>query len=321
MIPGIQNIAILTGWTWSEREISLRSAWEVEHVLLGAGYMVTTFDIPVDLTRFIQRYKEFHFAFVLIHGKLWEDGKIPALLELLKLPFQWSPSESHAVSLNKIWAKAIIAQAGWNTARYQTLHFYKHSWLEILEMIEQNGWFPCVIKKPKEWSTIGVYIMRNLEDFEGYKQELEYIQWPVMYEEYLEWREFTASVLERSNNGEVQALPVIEIIPPDGWYFDFENKYNGMTKEVCPVDIDRELRNKIEALALLAHKTLWAQWYSRTDIIVVNNEPIFLELNTIPWFTNKSLYPQSASCAGMTFLNLLEELMCVWKERYRSLWF
>ena len=320
MILGIQNIAILTGWTGSERDVSLRSAGCVEKALVEAGYNVTVFDIPLELGRFIQVHKEFHFAFIMIHGKLWEDGKIPALMELLKVPFQWAPSECHAASLNKIWAKAIVSAAGVPVAPSSNHLFYKKSHAEILSMIEEAGWFPCVIKKPKEGSTIGVYILLNIEDFYKYAEELEFIDVPVMYEKYLDGREFTVSILhDESWNPEV--LPIVEIIPPDGCFFDFENKYNGMTKEICPADIDDTTQEILSSIALKSHAALMAQGYSRTDIIMTNEWAFFLELNTIPGFTDQSLFPRSGKAKWLEFIDVLERLIIIGRDRYTSLWF
>jgi D-alanine-D-alanine ligase len=129
-----------------------------------------------------------------------------------------------------------------------------------------------------------------------------------MIEAYISGTEITCGVL---GNQDLDALPLIEIIPGEGYeFFDYEAKYQpGATQEICPARIDTRLTQKAQACAIAAHNALYCQGYSRTDMILKDDEFFVLETNTIPGMTGTSLFPQSAKAAGMSFGQLLDRLI------------
>ena len=130
----------------------------------------------------------------------------------------------------------------------------------------------------------------------------------VMVEEYIEGREVTVGVI---GNEELVALPLVEIIPDSRFdFFDYEAKYvAGASEEICPAMVSDDIRDKAQAYAVTAHRTLQLRGYSRTDMIV-NEDGIFvLETNTIPGMTPTSLFPQAAAEAGLPFSQLLDKLV------------
>lgn len=113
-------------------------------------------------------------------------------------------------------------------------------------------------------------------------------------EECLEGREITVSVLDFPD-GHTVALPIIEIIPPEGEGFDFENKYNGKTREICPAEISAKAAEEISAVCLEAYRVLGVSGYGRIDAMLAKDGSVrLLELNSIPGFTDQSLFPLSA---------------------------
>jgi D-alanine-D-alanine ligase len=136
----------------------------------------------------------------------------------------------------------------------------------------------------------------------------------VMVEQYIKGRELTAGVL---GNADLQALPLVEIIPDAKYeFFDYEAKYQpGASREICPAEVSAAVRQKAQDYAVRAHRALQLRCYSRTDMILANDELYLLETNTIPGMTPTSLLPQAAAAAGYSFGALLDRLIELAQER------
>jgi D-alanine-D-alanine ligase len=165
-----------------------------------------------------------------------------------------------------------------------------------------------VIKPVETGSSVGMSIVRDESSLAAaVKKALEFGA-TAMIEAFISGTEITCGVL---GNEDLDALPLIEIIPGDGYeFFDYEAKYQpGATQEICPARIDARLTQMAQACALSAHKALYCQGYSRTDMILKDDQCFVLETNTIPGMTATSLFPQSARAAGMSFGQLLDRLI------------
>ena len=175
-------------------------------------------------------------------------------------------------------------------------------------MAAQFG-FPVVVKPVREGSSLGLTLAKSPEELaEGVALGLQFDSM-VMVEEYLQGRELTAGVL---GNKELEALPVIEIVPGKEFaFFDYQAKYQpGATQEICPADIPDSVRQLVQTYALRAHEVLRLRGYSRTDFIQKKDGSLYLlETNTIPGMTETSLLPQAAFVHGLTFPQLLERLI------------
>ncbi len=139
----------------------------------------------------------------------------------------------------------------------------------------------------------------------------------VMAESYITGTELTAGVI---GNKELEALPVIEIVPDQSReFFDYEAKYTpGVTQEICPARIDDELTQQTQTYAKKAHQVLYCRGYSRTDMILKDQTIYVLETNTIPGMTATSLLPQAAQVGGMSFSQLMDRLIELALEEHRS---
>jgi D-alanine-D-alanine ligase len=174
-----------------------------------------------------------------------------------------------------------------------------------IEIIKSEGIkYPCVVKPCCGGSSIGVSIPNNDEEFVKAVQEAFGFEENVIVEEYIEGREFSIGVI----GGE--ALPIIEIIPLQGFY-DYKNKYQvGMTKDECPASISPELTKKMQEEAVHASRVLQLDTYSRIDFISDSKGEIYcLEANTLPGMTPTSLLPQEAAVLGIEFPELCERLI------------
>lgn len=291
------HIALLTWWTGSEREVSLRSVKAVEHALGKLWYSYTIFDYPRDIDRFLSKHATIDFVFLMIHGNDGEDGKLAGLLDSLNIRYQCTSREVLAITINKYLTKLVwkdhnipVANDKLVDLQYQT-PVYK---------------WPCVIKALHEWSSVGVWICSHSEVFDQSIIEAKQY-WVVLIEEFLEWPEYTTSILEI--NGVATTLPLIEIIPPEGKAFDYENKYNNQTQEICPANLDPETTKHIQDIALQAYHAVWCTKYARIDVILTTTGPRYLEINTIPWFTDASLFPKAAKAHGIEFEQLVQILI------------
>ena len=137
-----------------------------------------------------------------------------------------------------------------------------------------------------------------------------------MVENFVDGVEITVGVV---GNQTLEALPIIEIVPGDAYeFFDYEAKYTpGATREICPARISDALTQKAQTYAKMAHKALFCEGYSRTDMIIQEDDIYILETNTIPGMTATSLLPQAAAAAGISFTELLDRLIELGMERHQ----
>jgi D-alanine-D-alanine ligase len=299
------TVALLSGGRSAEREVSLKSGEQVYQALNKNKYNVRRYDPKDDLARLIAEAAEIDVALIILHGRYGEDGTIQGLLELLDIPYHGSGVLGSALGINKILSKQLYEHAGLPVSPYL-----------VLDRAEPNGpakvqevlGFPVVVKPEHEGSSIGLSIVGGAGELQPALELAGKYDRLVLVEKYLEGIEITGAVLGNLNP---EPLPLVEIIPGDQYeFFDYEAKYKpGATTEICPARLSEELTKKAQRYAVSAHQALKCRGYSRTDMIVSNNEVYILETNTIPGMTATSLYPQAAAAAGIGFSELLDRLI------------
>jgi D-alanine-D-alanine ligase len=299
------RVAVLYGGKSSERDVSLASGNQVMRSLDPVRYRVTGYDLRDDLPRLVAEAPSIDVALIILHGRYGEDGTVQGLLELLGVPYQGSGVLGSALAMNKRLTKFMYCQAGLPVARDWTVSRGRPFSVEAL--IEDLG-FPLVIKPNQEGSSFGVTIVRDKVQLEEGVNKAFLLDQEVLVEEYLAGLEITCGVL---GNTELQALPLVEIIPSEKYtFFDYEAKYKEKaSEEICPARLSPELTLRAQEYGLRAHQVLGLRGYSRTDMIVRGEKIILLETNTIPGMTRTSLFPQAAQVAGLTFGALLDRLI------------
>jgi D-alanine-D-alanine ligase len=303
--PGLLRVAVLYGGKSSERAVSIASGNQVMQSLDPARYRVTGYDLKTDLSRLVAEAPAIDVALIILHGRFGEDGTVQGLLELLGIPYQGSGVLGSALAMNKKLTKFMYRQAGLPVARDRLLEKGREGRLE--EIGRELGW-PLVIKPNQEGSSFGITIVRDEARLEEGLQKAFQLDNEVLVEEYLAGREITCGVL---GNAELQALPLVEIIPTEKYdFFDYEAKYKeGASREICPAPVSPEITRQAQEYGIRAHRVLGLRGYSRTDMIVRGEKIILLETNTIPGMTRTSLFPQAAQAAGLTFGALLDRLI------------
>jgi len=300
-----RTVALLSGGISSEREVSLNSGNQVFEALDKEKYRVIRYDPKTDLPRLVAEADDIDVALVILHGPFGEDGTVQGLLDLLGIPYQGAGVLGSAAAMNKLAAKRLYAQCGLPVPAYRVID--TESGFDADACIADIG-LPLVVKPVAAGSSVGMTIVRDASALKPAVQSAFAFDRQVLAEAFVDGVEVTGGVI---GNDDVEALPLIEIIPGEGHeFFDYAAKYTpGATQEICPARIDADLTEKAQRYAVEAHMALFCRGYSRTDMILKDGEFYVLETNTIPGMTQTSLFPQAAAAAGMDFTRLLDRLI------------
>ncbi len=298
----VLKVALLAGGNSSEREVSLKGAEAVKKALEKLGHRYEFFDPAKDLPELAKRAKEFDCAFLVVHGPGGEDGTLQGFLDSVGLVYQGADVLGSALAMHKGISKSLYKLAGLKTPEGET--FTKNfSFEKIREYAKKIG-YPLVVKPATQGSSIGLSIVKKEEDLKTAIEKTFEIDREVIVEEYLRGKEITVGILDD------KPLPVVEIVPKASETFDYKTKYTpGLAEEICPARLSEELTKKAQECGLKAHRALKLRDYSRTDMIVVEEEIYVLETNTIPGMTETSLLPLSAKVAGYSFEELIQKLL------------
>ncbi len=300
------KLALIYGGKSAEREVSIAGAKGIEQALDKKKYIIKKYDAAKDLPNLVKDASELDCAFILLHGKFGEDGTIQGLLDLIGLPYQSSGVLGSAIAMDKHISKILYKENGLLTPKW--LRFYKDDQINETKILENLN-LPVVVKPCNQGSSVGITIVRDITQLN--KAITDAFNWDneVIVEQYIKGREITGGVLGLE---ELVPLPIVEIIPGEEFaFFDYKAKYEpGATKEICPADIPLKLTELAQKTALAAHKALRLSIYSRTDMILTEDEKIYaIETNTIPGMTPTSLFPQAAKAYGLSFTELLDKLI------------
>ncbi len=293
------KIAVLYGGESPEREVSLKSGRAVAKALGKRGYRVCLLD-PAK-KNFFKKILEVKpdRAFIALHGGMGEGGVIQGFLEVLGIPYTGSGVRASAICLNKILTKKVLA--------YHKIPTPAFVEVQRGEKISLPFRLPAVVKPANLGSTIGIKIARTQRQMQSAVKECFLLDGQVFIEEYVSGTEVTVGVLGKTNSPE--ALPVIEIETPTGFY-DYEAKYTpGGSRHIIPPRLNDRTVKKIEEISLAAYKTLGCSGFARMELIVRENVPYVLDVNTIPGLTGTSLLPDAARAKGISFEKLCEKII------------
>ena len=295
-----KKVAILTGWPWYERNIALKSVKLFEK-FIRRDY--ETFILPEALDNFLLKKNEFEKVIPVFHWEYGEDGRIQAMLDILKIPYVWSSYFTNALCMNKKEANIVAA--------FHWLNVPKEICIWRLSDIQSEQDFPLdfpIILKPNTgWSSRYTY---KIENYWELKDKITYIYENIaeelLIQEYILWDEYSVSIV----NWEIlDAIMFIEKNNKED-FFDYESKYeseSGM-RETFP-EIEQDLKEKLFSVAKKARDAFNVQWYARVDIIVRDNAPYFLEVNTIPGSTEVSILPKAWKLSWRSLEEFVEVLL------------
>ncbi len=254
--------------------------------------------------------------FPAMHGTFAEDGTVQGLLELLNLPYVGSGVLGSSVGMDKDVCKRLFLQAGIPTARFRTL--YKHRKKEIdFDSIASELGLPLFIKPARMGSSVGVHKVRDKREFEVALDDAFQYDEKLLVEEAIDGREIECSVL---GNEEPRASKLGEIIPQSDEFYSYQAKYideNGAILEI-PARVSAEVERAARELAIKTYRTLECSGMARVDFFLTKGEKLLVnEVNTIPGFTRISMYPKLWEATGLTYSELLDELIKLAIERFK----
>jgi D-alanine-D-alanine ligase len=300
------KIGVLMGGLSREREISLRSGGRVLDSLIRQGFDAVGLDVDHQIWETLKS-AEIDLAFIALHGRYGEDGSIQGLLELAGLPFTGSGVMASALGMNKVATKRILSSLELPSPAYHVVDIECGVDAEVQKIIKNIG-LPVVVKPVSEGSSIGITIAESGQELNDIVRAAVYEFGKIYCEQYIAGREITVGVL--GTNGSARALPVLELRPKRAFY-DYEAKYTaGMTDFVLPAEISPELTKHVQDIAVSTHRALGCAGMSRVDMMLnADDAPYVLEVNTIPGFTETSDLPAQAKAAGISFDDLIFEIM------------
>lgn len=335
------NIVVICGGVSSEREISLRSSTKVSSALKSIGHNVIMIDVffgeetmpnfndDIDFTvkanelraknelitdsliestglfgkNVIEICKKADIVFIGLHGENGEDGKVQAAFDELGIKYTGSDSTSSAIAMSKYKTKELVSPY---------ILMPKGVVLHKGNPYQNEIDVPCVIKPNNGGSSVGVEIVLDKKDYDAaLKRDFMYDS-TVLVEEYIKGRELTQAVLDG------KALPPVEICPEEDEWYDFNNKYNGITKEVCPAEISNDVLEKMSKYSIEFGNILGLSVYYRIDYLLTEDNKLYaLEANSLPGMTDTSLVPQEAKAVGIDYPQLCDMIINISLKKYK----
>lgn len=342
------KIVVLYGGLSSERDVSIKSGTMVAKALREEGHSVVPMDaffgytepyespdelfekeVPIkDITvgdtapnldevkasrkqpndsilghNVIEICRSADIVFLALHGEEGENGKIQAYLDIENIKYTGSGCLGSALAMNKTVSKKLFEQSGILTPRGITVYSGNAPYADV--------GFPCVVKPCSGGSSVGTFIVNSRKEYETALSEAFKFENAVIVEQFIKGRELTCGVIGG------KAMPIVEIIPKEGFY-DYKNKYlPNMTTEICPAHLPDKITFEIQLLSEKVHKILMLDAYSRVDFLMDRKNNLYcLEANTLPGMTTTSLVPLMAKAQGKTFGQLCNELVLESLKKY-----
>ena len=286
------KVAVLMGGISNERDISLESGIAVLDALHRKKITAEKVDPKIDD---LEKLKNFDRAFICLHGKDGEDGKIQNFLEQINVPYTGSGIDSSSIGMDKCRCKTI-----WKTKNVVTPNFLKVKSFSDFKIASDKCKLPFFIKPANSGSSIGIVKVNDKKEFENAFKEAYKIDNIVIVESYIQGKEYTLPIIHN------KTFPIIEIRSKTDFY-DYEAKYlRDDTEFICPANLSEKLVNNINKECKKAFDSIGCSGWGRVDFIIDENEKIFIiEVNTVPGLTNHSLVPMSLKHSGVSFDDLV----------------
>jgi D-alanine-D-alanine ligase len=307
-------VAVLKGGRSLERQVSLKSGARVEDALERLGHEVVAIDVGADL---VERLTEVQpeIAFVALHGRDGEDGTVQELLEAMGIRYTGSGVSACIRAADKVLAKHAMRDRGIPTPDFFAFNetaFKELGAAQALPAIEERLEFPIVVKPAGQGSALGIKFARTAADVPAALVAAFSYDRKVLLERHILGRDLAVSIIDESPGGAPRTLPIVEAVPKEEDFYDFEARYEiGRTDFVCPADLDEAVAERAAELALGVYELLGCSGFARVDLMLeaATGELFVLEANAIPGLTETSLLPQAADAAGIGFDELVGRIL------------
>lgn len=308
------KVAVLKGGRSLERQVSLRSGAQIEDALQRLGHETVVIDVGPELIKQVRAAKP-DVAFIALHGRDGEDGAVQELLGAIGVPYTGSGPSACIRCADKVLAKHLMRDAGVPTPDFHSFNetaFRELGAAAALKDIEAGLGFPLVVKPAGQGSALGIkFASSSVEVPSALLAAFSYDR-KVLLERCVRGRDLAVSVLDAESGAEPTALPVVEAVPREEDFYDFEARYEiGRTTFVCPAELPAETVTQAQQLALQVYELLGCRGFARVDLMLEQDTNLLwvLETNTIPGFTETSLLPQAADAAGIGFDELVGRIL------------
>jgi D-alanine-D-alanine ligase len=309
------RVAVLSGGSSLERNVSLRSGAYAQDALRRLGHDAIPIDPGPELVAQLRAAAP-DAAFIALHGGAGEDGTVQELLQAIELPYTGSGPAACMRCADKALAKYLMQEAGIPTPAFVV--FREASVKDLgaggaLEDVERSLGFPLVVKPAVGGSALGIKFADASAELPAAMVGAFSYDRKIMIERYVSGRDLAVSVLEGEHpDGEPLALPVVEAIPREEDFYNYESRYEiGMTTFVCPADLPADASARAQELAVRVYRLLGCHGVARVDLMLDRDsgELSVLETNTVPGLTETSLLPLAADAAGIGFEQLIERVL------------
>jgi D-alanine-D-alanine ligase len=312
------NVAVVMGGYSDESVISLRSGqlilnhldtskytvFEV-HILLDQWYcFIDGEKYPINKAdfSFIKDNQNIHFdvAVNTVHGTPGEDGHLQAYWELIDLPYSGCNYYQSSLTFNKRDTLSVLSK--FDIPKAKSIYITKGKEIDGNKIVTELG-LPFFVKPNQSGSSLGVSMVSNLDDFQKALDFAFAEDHDILIESYLNGREVSVGVM--NYKGSTKVMGITEILSQNS-FFDYEAKYLGKSEEITPAHLSEEVQNRVEETAKKIYEALGMSGFSRTDFIIMNDVPHFIEINTNPGLSPQSIFPQQAAYSKMDFSDLLD---------------
>lgn len=312
------NVAVVMGGYSDEYVISLRSGqlilnnlnqnkykiFEI-HILNEGWFLIQNSEkYPIDKSDFSSTVNNQKITFDVIvntiHGTPGEDGHMQAYWELMNIPYSGCNFYQSSLTFNKRDTLSVLSK--FNIPKANSIYLSKGNSIDIDYIVSELG-LPCFVKPNQSGSSLGVSMVKEREDFEKAFKFAFAEDSDILIESYLKGTEISVGVIKYKD--ETKVMGITEIVPQND-FFDYEAKYLGKSEEITPARLTKEVEELVVETAKKVYEALGMQGFSRTDFIVMNGIPYFIEMNTNPGLSPQSIFPQQAAFAQMPFSDLLD---------------
>lgn len=292
------STVVLYGGLSAEREISLQSGQAVLQGLQSKGVNVTGIDVAENVVEQLVQYRPDRI-FIALHGPGGEDGKIQAVLDWMRIPYTGSNHSASALAMDKLRTKQVWNSLNLPTPQYRCVN-ENSNWQEVVESLSGE----VFVKPAHEGSSLGMSSAASATELEQAYRKARQYDVNVLVEQRIKGAEYTIAIL----NG--VALPPIKL-RTDHTFYDFDAKYKSDTTEyICPCGLAEDKELELKQIALDAFNAIGCSGWGRVDVMAdADGNFYLLEVNTVPGMTSHSLVPMAAKQAGLSFGDLVMEIL------------
>ncbi len=305
------RVAVLQGGPAAEAAVSRVSAAGVAKALAPRVAALECIELDAGLVEALAAFRP-DVVFPALHGPPGEDGTVQGLLEMLGYPYVGSGVRASACAMDKLVAKQIFRAAGLPLAADVVVRA-EDDFAEALQRIHAALGVSVVVKPARQGSALGVTLIDDIQQLAGALERALELDDVVLVEERVQGREITVGVLDIvAPDGQVERVPhpVIEILTPEGTWYDYEHRYTpGHSDHIVPASLPAAQAAELQQVALTAHAWLGCRDLSRADFVLGRDRFVLLEVNNLPGMTPTSLYPDGARHLGYDFPALTELLV------------